>query len=133
MVRETSVSLLEGVDARAPSSLQFEHRVGGVPLCGLPLAVFSVPCSGGVVCLALSRVGRFTPARLARMTRICHATWFTRDPCHSLGCRRAPLKVPTCIALFGFVSSGSISSFNPSSFVLALSALVLGFGLSVVV
>ena len=44
---------------------------------------------------------------------------YTR-PSHSPAWRKAPLKVPTCIALFGFVSSGSISSFNPSSFVLAL-------------
>lgn len=30
----------------------------------------------------------------------CHATRFTRDPCHSESAGTAPLKVPACIAIF---------------------------------
>ena len=61
------VQSLEGVGARAPFSLLLQHRVGGVPLCGLPIAVFSVPGSGGIVRLALPSVRRFAPTRLARI------------------------------------------------------------------
>lgn len=104
------VQSLEGVGARAPFSLQLQRRVGGVPLCGLPIAVFSVPYSGGVVCLALPRVGRFAPTGVARFPSIRHATGFTRDPCHSLDCPRGPLKVPTCITLLSLFFFGPFVS-----------------------
>ncbi len=82
MVSDTSRSRLRASTRVAPLSFHLQHRIGGVPLRGLLLALLSMSCSGGVVCLALSCVGRFAPAGLARIAPICHGTWFTRDSCH---------------------------------------------------
>ncbi|MGN6426825.1 MAG: hypothetical protein ACTHMF_08405 [Leifsonia sp.] len=44
------------ISTKSVDSLQLQHRVGGVPLSGLSLTLFSAPNRGGVVCLALPRV-----------------------------------------------------------------------------